>query len=150
MRDIQISKRDNPAGITAFSILNISTASGISILVEKVTKAIFNKTKSNSFFETVGTDIYQVGAFSADPNSLAQLRTIISLGLRDIAKNIIQNTPAQAPQSEQLSQLTLVDLFFRTQSLKGFMQHILYMKVRLYPVAGGSEYLTFSVDDRAW
>lgn len=152
MRDIQISKRDvSPNGLTSFSILNVTTATGVSILVEKVTKLIFTKTKSNYLFSYTGADVYQAGSYSADAQSLGQLRTVLSLAMRDIAKEIIQNTPAQAPQNEQLSQLSLVDLFFRTEKVNGISQHVLYMKVRVTPVSGtGAEYLTFKVDDKAW
>ena len=152
MRDIQISKRDvNPQGLTSFSILNMKTATGVSILVEKVTKAIFSKTKTNSWFSYVGSDVYQAGGYSADPQSLVQLRTVLSLAIREVAQDIIQNTPPQANLGEQLSTLTLVDLFFQPQSINGVMQYVLYMKVRLSSMDNtGSEYLTFKVDDRAW
>ena len=150
MRDIQISKRDNPEGKTQFSVLNFAIAQGVSILVEKVSKAVYSKTKSNALFNYVGADIGQVAKYSTDCVSLGIFRTVFSLALREIEADIIRNTPVQAPQGERLKSLVLQDLYIKEETVAGLLQKVVYAKLAIVPVAGSVQYATFSADDKKW
>ena len=122
----------------------------MSILVEKVSKAIYSKTKTNALFSYVGADVGQVSKYSTDDASMSQFRTVLSLALRDIEKDIIQNVPARAPQGERLKSVSLTDLYVQVEKVNGISQKVIYAKIAVVPQAGSPQFVTFSVDDKKW
>lgn len=139
MRDIKISQRQMTDGKASFSIKKIEVARGIDILVEKVTKAIFSKTKNTPVFNAVGMDAYSFISRGTNDSLVQQMRVQVMATLRSIQEDIVKGTPKFAPQSEQLSDLVLDDLYATSK-------HELNFKIRIYPRAGSPEYVTFPVN----
>ena len=143
MRDITLTKRAKD-GTATFSIMNVAAVSGVGILAEKVTKAILQKNRNTPVQNFVGADAYSLAGAGGDLGTITTLRMQIAGSLKNIEQEIIRDTPAIAPSSSRLSKILLEDLFYDSRSRR------LFLKVKVVPLAGSSETLSFPIDDRKW
>jgi hypothetical protein len=139
MRDISVTKRALD-GTTTFSIANAHIISGADILVEKVSKAVYNKNRSTNYFTFLGLDLDSMNSSGMDSASLGALQLSITSSLKNIQQAIIQSTPVYAPMGEQLDSLILENIYYDTSTNDN------YMVIRIYPKAGSVQIMTYPID----
>ena len=143
MRDINITTRAAD-GTATFSIKNIGTVEGMEILAHKVTKAILQQTKTTPVQNYIGADAFSLAHISCDSTTLNATKLQLTSVLKTITDQIIADTPSIAPNTARIQNIVLDDLFYN------YSNHQLYLKIRIYPVAGQSQLLSFPIDDRKW
>jgi hypothetical protein len=143
MRDLSVAKR-NSDGTVSFSVGFMSVISGVDILVDKVSKAIYNKNRSTNYFDFHGLDVSSLSSIGSDSSSLGSVKTAITSSLKNVEQDIIRGTPSYAPMSERLEKLILENVFYDSGT------NNLYIKIRIYPKAGSAQIMTYPIDDRKW
>ena len=143
MRDISVAKRSSD-GTVIFSVRYFSVISGVDILVDKVSKAIYNKNRSTKYFDFHGLDVSSLGSVGSDQSALGSLKTTITSALKNVEQDIIRGTPSYAPMSERLEKIILENVFYNPAT------NNIYIKIRIYPKAGSAQIMTYPIDDRKW
>ena len=140
MRDIGVTKiaLDGPV---AFSIGNAHVISGADILVEKVSKAVFNVNRSTNYFTFYGIDIMSLNSSGMDPITIGAVKASITSSLKNIQQIIVQSTPNYAPMSEQLDRLILDNLYYDAVTNNN------YIIIRIYPKAGSVQIMTYPINN---
>lgn len=139
MRDIAVNIYDRTTGLNRFAIENVYKATGINLLVAKVTKKILSSTFTTETYTYYGLDLQNIAQYGIGDNNIDSLNALISAGLQNIVTSIQNNTSSKALDTEKLSSLTLADLVYDNINNK------VLIKLTLSPVQGDSQTLLFPI-----
>jgi hypothetical protein len=137
MRDLAVNIFDRKSGLSSFAMKNISQATGINLLVAKVTKKILSSTFSTSLFTYYGLDLQNIPQYGIADNDISNINTFVSSSLQNILTSIQNNTSKTALSTEKLASLILFDLIYDKTN------HQILLKITLTPVQGDSQTLLF-------
>jgi hypothetical protein len=137
MRDIAVNQFDKSTGLDSFSISNIYEATGINLLVAKVTKKILSSTFATTLFTYYGLDLQNIPQYGVGNNNIDSLNAVLSASLQNIVTSIQNNTSKNALNTEKLVSLSLSDLVYDNTT------HQILIKLILNAASGDSQTLLF-------